>query len=96
MARENAILPKTLRETLGDAVGDESINFGEAPARADGMNPHSHAGLPHGHVGQEGPSQIADLPAAPRNARAGTKISYFGDLLMNQAYEEITDSDGKK
>ena len=95
MARENVILPKTLRETLGDAVGDESINFGEALAHADGMKPHFHAGLPHGHVGQEGLSQIADLPAAPMNVHAGTKISYFGDLLMNQAYGEITGTDGK-
>ncbi|CAK0886611.1 unnamed protein product [Prorocentrum cordatum] len=95
MARENAILPKTLRETLGDAVGDESINFGEALAHADGMKPHFHAGLPHGHVGQEGVSKIADLPAAPVNVHAGTKIAYFGDLLMNQDYGEIQGPDGK-
>ncbi|CAK0903485.1 unnamed protein product [Prorocentrum cordatum] len=95
MARENAILPKTLRETLGDAVGDESINFGEALAHADGMKPHFHAGLPHGHVGQEGVSKIADLPAAPMNVHAGTKIAYFGDLLMNQDYGEIQGPDGK-
>ncbi|CAK0858292.1 unnamed protein product, partial [Prorocentrum cordatum] len=95
MVRENAIPPKTLRETLGGAAGDESIAFGEALAHAGGMKPHFHAGIPHGHVGQEGMSKIADLPAAPMNVHAGTKISYFGDLLMNQAYEEIKGPDGK-
>ncbi|CAK0805949.1 unnamed protein product, partial [Prorocentrum cordatum] len=94
-ARENAIPPKTIRETLGSAVEDESITLDEALANADGMKPHFHAGPPHGHVGQEGLSKIADLPAAPMNVHAGTKISYFGDLLMNQAYEDIQGSDGK-
>ncbi|CAK0827713.1 unnamed protein product [Prorocentrum cordatum] len=60
------------------------------------MKPHFHAGPTHGHAGQEGLSQIADLPAAPMNVHAGTNISYFGDLLMNQACDDITDSDGKK
>ena len=59
------------------------------------MKPHFHAGIPHGHVWQEGLSKIADLPAAPMNVHAGTKISYFGDLLMNQDYEEIQGPGGK-
>ena len=57
------------------------------------MKLHFHAGFPHGHVWQEGLSKIAGLPAAPMNVHAGTKISYFGDPLVNQDYEEIQGPD---